>query len=74
MGHFPGVPAVPRPHLRDTKLEQFWRAKLTKWIASGLNIRDFCRKHRLSEPSFYSWRREIAHRDGSPVPKPIGTP
>ena len=65
---------MPRPHLRDPKLEQFWRTKLTQWIASGLNIRDFCRKHRLSEPSFYSWRREIAARDGTPVPKPVVTP
>ncbi|AMV23927.1 hypothetical protein VT84_12065 [Gemmata sp. SH-PL17] len=65
---------MPRPHLRDPKLEQFWRAKLTTWTSSGLNIRDFCRKHRLSEPSFYAWRREIAARDGAPVPKPAVTP
>jgi hypothetical protein len=58
---------MSRPHLRDPKLEQFWRAKLAKWIASGLNIRDFCRRHRLGEPAFYFWRREIAHRDGTPV-------
>ena len=65
---------MARPHLRDPKLEQFWRTKLTKWIASGLNIRDFCRRHRLHEPSFYHWRREIASRDGAPVPKPATTP
>jgi hypothetical protein len=58
---------VARPHLRDPKLEQFWRTKLTKWVASGLNIRDFCRQHRLHEPSFYHWRREIAARDGAPI-------
>lgn len=65
---------MARPHLRDPKLEQFWRAKLTTWIASGSNIRDFCRRHRLSEPSFYSWRREIAARDGTSVPEPATTP
>ena len=65
---------MPRPHLRDPKLEQFWRTKITSWIASGLNIRDFCRKHRLTEPSFYSWRREIAARDGTAIPKPAVTP
>lgn len=65
---------MARPHPRDPKLEQFWRAKLTTWIASGLNVRDFCRKHELSEPSFYSWRREIAARDGAPVPKPTTPP
>lgn len=70
MGISFGVPVVSRPHLRDPKLEQFWRAKFATWITSGLNIRDFCRKHRLTEPSFYSWRREIAHRDGTPAAKP----
>jgi len=74
MGISLGVPVVPRPHLRDPKLEQFWRAKLTTWITSGLNIRDFCRKHRLSEPSFYSWRREIAARDDTSVARPATPP
>ena len=60
---------MPRPHLRDPKLERFWRTKLATWIGSGLNIRDFCRKHRLAEPSFYSWRREIVARDGTGAPK-----
>jgi hypothetical protein len=58
---------VSRPHLRDPKLEQFWRATLAKWTASGLNIRDFCQRHKLGEPAFYFWRREIAARDGTPV-------
>jgi transposase-like protein len=65
---------VARPHLRDPKLEQFWRTTLAKWITSGLNIRDFCRRHRLHEPSFYHWRREIAARDGAPVAQPTTTP
>jgi transposase-like protein len=69
-----GVPAVSRPHLRDPKLEQYWRSTVAKWITSGLTIRDFCRKHRLSEPSFYSWRRELAARDGTPVARPVTTP
>jgi hypothetical protein len=53
---------MSRPHLRDPKLEQFWRTTLTKWTRSGLNIRDFCRRHRLQESAFYFWRREIAAR------------
>jgi len=65
---------VSRPHLRDPKLERFWRATLTKWIASGLPIRAFCRKHRLGESAFYFWRRELAHRDGTPVARPTATP
>lgn len=61
---------MARPHLRDPKLEQFWRAALAKWVTSGRNIRDFCRQHRLTEPSFYAWRREIAARDGTPIAAP----
>ena len=33
------------------------------WRRSGLTIRDFCSQHRLSEPSFYSWRRLLSERD-----------
>ena len=53
---------MPR-HVRDPKLEQFWRTTLASWARSGLNVRDFCRVHDLKEGSFYSWRRIIAARD-----------
>ena len=58
---------MSRPHLRDPKLEQFWRATLARWSQSGLNIRDFCRRHQLGESAFYFWRREIAARDRTTV-------
>ena len=58
---------MPRPDWRDPKLEQFWRSMVAKWSKSQLNIRDFCRKHRLQEPSFYHWRRELASRDNKPI-------
>ena len=43
--------------------EQFWRGHLADRSASQLTVRDYCKAHRLSEPSFYGWRREIARRD-----------
>jgi hypothetical protein len=58
---------MSRPQLRDPRLERFWRTTLAKWTKSQLNIRDFCRRHRLGESAFYFWRREIAARDGTPV-------
>jgi hypothetical protein len=44
-----------------------------------LNVRDFCRRHRLAETAFYLWRLEIAARDREPdrpaaAPKPFPTP
>jgi hypothetical protein len=43
--------------------EQQWRRRLKEWRSSGLSVRFFCGRHRLSEPSFYAWRRELAKRD-----------
>jgi hypothetical protein len=39
--------------------EQFWRDMLHLWQTSGQTIRAFCQAQRLSEPSFYAWRRRI---------------
>jgi transposase len=37
------------------------------WSASGLTVRDFCRRRRLTETSFHYWRRELRRR-GTPTP------
>lgn len=47
---------------REAK-ERLWRGHLTKQASGWLTIRDYCREHSISEPSFYAWRREIARRD-----------
>lgn len=53
---------------RDADKERFWRGCVTRWRSSGLSVREFCRREALSEPSFYSWRRELARREeGEPV-------
>ena len=57
---------MSRPHLRDPKLEQLWRTRLARWVKSGLNVRDFCRRYQLAETAFYFWRRVIAARDRTP--------
>ena len=43
--------------------EQYWRDVIQRWHVSGQTVRVFCAEHRLSEPSFYSWRRTITLRD-----------
>lgn len=53
---------------RDPKLERRWRALIARWERSDLTVRDFCSAHRISEPSFYAWRRELSARDREPGP------
>jgi hypothetical protein len=53
---------------RDLRKEHFWRRKLEHWRRSGSSIRAFCARHRLAEPSFYSWRRTLAQREADAVP------
>ena len=53
----------------DPEKERFWRRTVSEHRRSGLTIREFCARRSLSEPLFYAWRRELAHRDGSAVRK-----
>ena len=48
----------------DPAKERFWRRVVAEHRRSGLTIREFCSRRSLSEPLFYAWRRELAHRDG----------
>jgi len=50
---------------RDESKEVFWRKTLEQHRQSGLSIHEFCRREKLREPSFYSWRRELARRDAA---------
>ncbi len=53
--------ATGRPRgWRDPAKERRWRRVVRDWQASGLSVRQFCRRQGLSEPSFYAWRRELA--------------
>ncbi len=49
---------------RSLEKESFWRAHVERQAAGGGAIRQYCRDHGLSEPSFYTWRRELRIRDG----------
>jgi transposase-like protein len=57
---------MSNPKQRDPRKERFWRRTLEQWRRSGLTIRDFCRCHGLSEPTFYAWRRTLDGRDRPP--------
>ena len=49
---------------RDPQREQFWRETIERQSASGLSVREFCRREQLAETSFFAWRRTIRQRDG----------
>jgi hypothetical protein len=48
---------------RGSAKEHFWRKVVGGFDASRTTVRAWCMKHRVSEPSFYAWRRELARRD-----------
>ena len=48
---------------RNPAKERYWRRMLRRWRRSGLTPRAFCADQRISESSFYGWRREIVRRD-----------
>ena len=50
---------------RDPELERQWRERMARWQASGLTVREFCRRHGLLETSFYYWKRELRTRDAA---------
>jgi hypothetical protein len=41
----------------------YWRDVLKRQRDSGLSVREFCREHQVSEPSFHSWKRKIGGHD-----------
>ena len=49
---------------RDPRKQQQWQRWIQPWQASGLSVRAFCARHRLAEPRFYAWRRQLRQRQG----------
>ena|SRR5579862_4200629 len=55
---------------RDPGREQFWREAIAAWQESEQSISAFCSSRRLSEASFYSWRRTLRERGLQPTAAP----
>jgi transposase len=53
---------------RDAGREMFWREVIGRQAASGLGVRAFCRREKLTESAFHWWRRTIARRDAQARP------
>jgi transposase len=56
---------------RSGERERFWRELVEGQQRSGVSIRQWCHRHGVSEPSFYFWRRELAHRGAGPQIVPV---
>lgn len=49
---------------RSGAAEQQWRDRLRRWRDSGQSVRAFCWHERVSEPSFYQWRKRLKRDRG----------
>jgi len=50
---------------RSGEREAFWQAVVRRHQSSGQSVRAFCLAERLSEASFYAWRKTLAQRDAA---------
>ena len=48
---------------REGRGEVYWRGVVRQQVASGLTVREFCRRGGLRESTFYFWRRELPRRE-----------
>src|SRR6516162_8185243 len=51
-----------RNNARRSKPEPFWRDLIDLWKVSGQSIATFCAAHRVSQATFYAWRKRLADR------------
>jgi hypothetical protein len=52
-------------HHRHYQPEPFWRDLIDRWKVSGLPVGAFCATHRVSQATFYAWRKRLAARTRS---------
>jgi hypothetical protein len=41
-------------------LAQEWQTRLARFATSGLSVRKFCTREKISDKSFYYWRKRLA--------------
>jgi transposase-like protein len=46
----------------DATKQDRWRELIHRWQCSQTTVREFCQRHRVSEASFFSWRRVLRER------------
>lgn len=38
---------------------EYWRGRIAEQERSGISVKRFCEEHKLTEQSFYSWRKRL---------------
>ncbi len=59
---------------RDPVRERQWRERMAQWQASGLSVREFCRRQGWTEPTFHYWKRELSRRDAAAANSAVKSP
>jgi transposase-like protein len=57
----------------DAAKQVRWLELIRRWQRSQTTVREFCRRHRISEASFFSWRRVLRERGLLHDPVPLTT-
>ena len=53
---------------RHSKPKPFWRDLIDRWKTSGQSVAAFCAAHRVSQATFYAWRKRLAARSRGQTP------
>lgn len=62
-------------YARGDAARRIWRERLKRWADSGLSMKEFCARERISVASLYQWKRKLAGEVGSEsVPSPSFEP
>jgi hypothetical protein len=65
---------MPRTSRREPKPVPFWRDLIERWKTSGQSIAAFCDTHRVSQATFYSWRKRLTAQSRPTTALPSPTP
>jgi hypothetical protein len=49
---------------QSSEKQLYWREMINRQAGSGVSVRQFCVAERVSEPSFYAWRRKLGKAKG----------
>lgn len=50
-------------HKTGVALRREWRLRLERFARSNVSVAEFCRRERVSAPSFYQWRKKLGVTD-----------